>query len=117
MRIFSNMKKDISLTIESITADDEQHRIASAKEIEFLLHSIAGKGTRCALYYGEPHEFILTPILAADASGIWLERGADAPENQRILDSKKMVFVSSHNQVKIQFTVTQISEVEHQGHP
>lgn len=111
------MEKDIPLKIEMLSAlDDDNHRISSAKEIEFTLQHIAQKGTRVALYYGDATDFILTTLLDADHEGLWLEQSPNAQENRRILDSEKLIFVSSHLQVKIQFTTTRANNVTHQGY-
>ncbi|HUW26447.1 MAG TPA: flagellar regulator YcgR PilZN domain-containing protein [Gallionella sp.] len=112
------MKKDIPLNIEMLSSlDDDKHRISSAREIGFILQHIAREGTRVALYYGGANNFILTTLLEADTEGLWLEQSQNTPGNRRILESKKLIFVSSHLQVKIQFTATQVSSVEHQGYP
>jgi len=112
------MKKDIPLKIEIFSSgEDDKHRLTSAKEIEFVLRCIAEKGTRVALYYGDANDFILTTLLDADNKGLWLEQSPNNQDNRRIAESNKLVFVSSHLQVKVQFTTHQISAVVHQGYP
>lgn len=112
------MEKDIPLKIEMLsTLDDDKHRISSAREIEFVLQHVAQKGTRVALYYGGANDFILTTLLGVADKGLWLEQSPNSPENRCILESHKLVFVSSHLQVKIQFSVTQVSSAEYQGYP
>lgn len=112
------MAKDIPLKIEIFSSDeDDKHRITSAKEIEFVLHYIADKRARVALYYGDANDFILTTLLDVDNNGMWLEQSPNDPDNRRIAGSSKLVFVSSHLQVKVQFTAHQASAVVHQGYP
>ena len=112
------MEKDIPLKVEMLsTLDDDNHRIFSAREIELVLHHIAQKGTRVALYYGDANNFILTTLLDVNNKGLWLEQSPNATDNLRILGSNKLVFVSSHLQVKIQFVSIRASNVEHQGYP
>jgi c-di-GMP-binding flagellar brake protein YcgR len=112
------MKKDIPLKIEILTEDtDNNHRISSASEIKFVMNYIAANGNRVALYHGTEHEFILTTLLAADDSGLWLEESPNSSDNRRVAESNKLVFVSSHLQVKVQFTARQANRVAYQGRP
>lgn len=111
------MEKDIPLTMEMLsTLDNDKYLISSAKEIEFILRHIAQSGTRVALYYDNASNFILTTVLDADNAALWLEQSPDDDENSRILDSGKLVFVSSHLQVKVQFYASRASRGEHQGY-
>jgi c-di-GMP-binding flagellar brake protein YcgR len=112
------MEKNIPLKIEIFSSkDDDRHRITSAKEIEFILHHIAGKQSRVALYYGDSNDFILVTLLGADNRGLWLEQSPNESGNRRVIESKKLIFVSSHQQVKVQFTAHQAISVEYQGYP
>lgn len=112
------MERDIHLKIEILSrGEDDKYRLTSAKEIEFVLHYIAEKGARVALYYGNMSDFILTTLLDVDNKGLWLEQGPNEADNQRITENNKLVFVSSHLQIKVQFTAHQASSVMHRGYP
>lgn len=112
------MEKDIPLKIEIFSSDeDDKYCLTSAKEIEFVLHHIAEKGSRVALYYGDANDFILTTLLGVDETGLWLEQSPNGPDNQRITESSKLVFVSSHLQAKIQLTANHASSTVYQGYP
>ncbi len=112
------MEKDISLKIETLPLDnDGKHCISSPKEIKFVMHYIAEKGNRVALYYEDENNFILTTILAVDDAGLWLEQSPNASDNRRIAQSKRLIFVSSHLQIKVQFAASQASNAEYLGHP
>lgn len=105
-----NRKKDIPLKIELLSdGEDSQFRVHSAKEIQLILRGIAQKGARAALYFDQGNDFILTTVLDLDQQGIWLDIGPNASDNQRILHSNKIVFVSSHHQVKVQFVAYRIA--------
>lgn len=111
------MEKDIPLTIEELSPEDEEkHRIISAKEIEFILRHLADKGVRVALYYGTG-EFILTTVLGVDNTGLWLEQSPSSADNERVVDSPQLTVVSSHLQAKVQFKAKQVSKVEYQHRP
>lgn len=112
------MEKDIPLKIEIFPGnEDEKHRVNSAKEIVLILNSIAEKSSRVALYYGNSSDFILTTILGVDDTGLWLEQSPNEPDNQRVTGSNRLVFVSSHSQIKIQFDANQASSTSYQGYP
>ncbi|MFA6971679.1 MAG: flagellar regulator YcgR PilZN domain-containing protein [Gallionella sp.] len=112
------MEKDIPLKIEILSSDtDDQYRITAPKEIEFILHNIAKGNSRIALYYSDASDFILTTLLAVDASGLWLGQSQKTSENNNLLKSKKLIFVSSHAQVKVQFTADEATAATYQGLP
>jgi flagellar brake protein len=98
------MQKDIPLKIEILTSlEDDQYRISAPREIAFILQNLVKDATRIALYASDTDDFILTTLLKADATGLWLEQGRDPQANSRLLKSHKLIFVSSHAQIKLQF--------------
>lgn len=112
------MQKDIPLKIEILSSgEDAEYRVSSAREIEIVLKNIFKSRSRIALYYSEENEFILTTLLAVDASGLWLDQSQQPQENNRLLKSNKLIFVSSHAQVKVQFTTDHATSTTYQGHP
>jgi c-di-GMP-binding flagellar brake protein YcgR len=112
------MEHEIPLKIEILSGDDdEKHRISSAQEIGFILRNVAEKKSRIAVYYNETDDFIFTTLLDVEKTGIWLEQSLNNEVNPRIATSEKLVCVSSHFQVKIQFTTGQPEKVMHLGCP
>jgi c-di-GMP-binding flagellar brake protein YcgR len=112
------MEKDIPLKIEILSKEhDGKLRISSPEEIKLVMHYIAEKGNRVALYYGGENEFILSTLLAVDDMGMWLEKSPNDSANHRVTSSQKLIFVSSHLQIKVQFNATQTSNKMYQGSP
>lgn len=112
------MEKDIPLKIEILSKEqDDKLRISSPNEIKFVMHYIAEKGNRVALYYGNENHFILTTLLAVDDTGLWLEQSPNGSDNNQVAKSSQLTFVSSHLQIKVQFTASQASSMMYQGHP
>lgn len=112
------MQENIPLTIERLTDEQEQEfRIASVRQIQSILRDISEKGLLAALYYDGARNFIMTSVLGVGEKGVWVEQGPDAENNRRIAESKRITFVSSQNQVKVQFAVADIRAVTHQGYP
>ena len=112
------MEKDIPLVIEKFSSiEEDEFLIASPIEIEFVLRNIAENGSRVALYYGGTNYFILTTLLDVNDTGLWLEQSPNSTNNKRIIGSDDLVCVSSHLNIKVQFTAHQASAVEYQGYP
>lgn len=102
-------KKEIPLKIELFSdGEDSPFLIHSKPEIRFILHEIAQKGARTALYCGVGNDFILTTLLDASEQGVWLDFGPNAQDNRRALRSDKIIFVGSHQRVKVQFVAHRI---------
>lgn len=112
------MERDIPLKIEILSSEkDEQYRITSAREIEFILQNIAKHHSSIALYFSEENDYVLTRLLGVDGSGLWMEQHPTSVENKSLLASQKLIFVSSHQQVKVQFASGQAQATFYQGQP
>ena len=98
-------------------SEENEHGIASAREIIAILKHIADNTTRVALYYIDGSYSILTTLLGVNDKGLWLEQAANRHDNQRILESDKLLLVSTHLDVKVQFAAHQARDMEHQGYP
>ena len=111
------MEKDISLTIETLSDKDAEHLITAAKEIEFMLRSMAEHGTRVAVYYGDASYFFLSTLLGVDKNGVWFEQSPNSTENKRAAESDDLVLVSSHLQAKVQFAADHVNIAEYGSYP
>ena len=99
----------VQLKIEQFYNDeDTEFRIKSKREMLSILQNLAHLGTRTALFYGSGKSFILSTLLSVNENGMWMDVGPFPPENKQILSSRKITFVSSHQNVKIQFEVPEI---------
>lgn len=98
-------EKTNPLKIETFAhGEDREFIIDSRMEIQNILRSICKHNSRCALYYDERTRFFLTLLLEADEQGIWIDPASNPRDNRHILASEELVFVSTHNQTKVQFT-------------
>lgn len=99
--------KEIPLKIELFSNDEENnYLIHNTKEIVAILHAIAQRKARVALYYNEGNSMVLTMILAADEKGVWIDAASNDLDNRHIERSNHIVFVSIHNQAKVQFVTS-----------
>jgi flagellar brake protein len=96
--------KEIPLKIELFSSDEEnEYLITNPKEIVSILQNIAQRKSRVALYYNEGISMVLTMILAVDENGVWIDAASNPQDNRLIERSKRIIFVSTHNQAKVQF--------------
>lgn len=101
--------KEVPLKIELFSdGEDDQFSVRSKREILSILGDIAKDHSRAALYYDEGSCFIPSMVLAVSDQGLWLDVGPMESENQRLLRSGKIIFISSRHQVKIQFVANRI---------
>ena len=99
--------KEIPLKIELFSSDQEnEFLITNPKEIISILSTIAQRKSRVALYYNEGNSMVLTMILAADENGVWIDAASNPLDNRHIERSNRIVFVSTHNQAKVQFVAS-----------
>jgi c-di-GMP-binding flagellar brake protein YcgR len=99
--------REIPLKIELFSKDDEnEYLISNPKEIVSILQTIAQRKSRVALYYNEGISMVLTLILAADENGVWVDAASNPQDNRLIERSKRIIFVSTHNQAKVQFVAS-----------
>ncbi|MDE2132149.1 MAG: flagellar brake protein [Betaproteobacteria bacterium] len=110
------MNHEVPLTIELFPGgDDEEFRIASPREIRFIMHDIEKQASRAALYYDKRKEFILTSVVDVDDDGVWLDASQSHEENIKIAGSGRCIVVSSHHQAKVQFEVEAVELTELEG--
>ena len=96
--------KEIPLKIELFSSDEEnEYLITNPKEIVSVLRDIAERKSRVAMYYNEGISMVLTMILAVDENGVWIDAASNPLDNRLIERSKRIIFVSTHNQAKVQF--------------
>ncbi len=76
---------------------------ATPKRSSSILQTIAQRKSRVAMYYNEGNSMVLTMVLAVDEHGVWVDASANPLDNKHIERSKRIVFVSTHNQAKVQF--------------
>jgi c-di-GMP-binding flagellar brake protein YcgR len=109
--------REVPLKIELFSdGEDSQFRVRSKREIQSILNGLAQDNLRAALYYDEGNDYILTTVLKVNEQGMWLDVGSVVVSNQRILRSNKIIFISSRNQVKIQFVSIRIENALFENH-
>lgn len=101
----------------SSAAGNDPYLIHSETEIVFVLRAIMRRNTLVALYFSKGNDFILTSILDIDADRrkMVLDYGARDELNQQALAADKLVFVTSQDQVKVQFVCHGMEKIQFDG--
>lgn len=97
-------------------SEENEHGIISVKEIVSILKHIAENATQVALYYADGNYFVLSTLLGVNEKGLWLEQSTNERDNKRILESDDLILVSTHLDVKVQFSAKQAHSMEYQGY-
>jgi c-di-GMP-binding flagellar brake protein YcgR len=109
-------EKEIPLKIEVFSNnEDSKFLIHSKNEIQHILRTINERETRAALYYNEGNSFVLTMLLSVSDEGIWIDPPSNPQDNRNILNSNRIIFVSTHNQAKVQFVASEAHAVIYNG--
>lgn len=114
-----NQPQDPSKSLSPSAEDDfDKYSINWKKEIVFLLRAIMDKGGLLSAHFDHGKNFILTSIVEVDADRgeVILDYGATEALNLRILESDKIIFVTSHDKVKVQFVANRIEKTRFEGH-
>lgn len=105
---------------ENLHIDEEERKclIHSRTEIAFLLRGIMKHNTLITAYFNAGREFILTSIVGFDPAnnGLLLDLGPDEELNKRLVESNQLLFTTTHERVKVKFSGTQATRVNHEGH-
>lgn len=110
--------REIPLKIELFSNDEENdYLVSNPKEIVSILQTIAQRKSRVALYYNEGNSMVLTMILAVDEHGVWIDAASNPLDNRHIERSKRVIFVTTHNQAKVQFIAGDVVLGMYEGAP
>jgi c-di-GMP-binding flagellar brake protein YcgR len=103
--------KEVPLKIEVFANDEENDFILHApKEILAVLRDIVTHKNRVALYFNDDNSMVLTLLLAVDETGVWVDAAVNPQDNRHIERSSRIVFVSTHNQAKVQWVSSETSQ-------
>ena len=101
----------------SSVADDSQYYIHSRTEILALLRRLIERKEQAALYYDEGNHAILTMVLDVrpGENTVILDCSANEVLNKLVDQSARLVFISSLDNVKIQFVVPKATRIRYEG--
>lgn len=99
--------------------DLDRFRVDSRMEIVRVLGDLARTMQLVTAYFNEGNDFILTSVLRLDDenSRLVLDYGPDEALNQRLLNARRVLFVTRHHQVRVQFNSETVQKANYQGGP
>lgn len=99
--------------------DISNYMIHSRMEIIYILRALQHKNELVTAYFNQGKDFILTSIIDVDpeTDTIIFDYGANELLNKRILESDKIILVTTQDKVKVQFVTGRMQEVEYLGRP
>jgi len=94
----------------SVAEDYSKYLVHSKKEVQYILRAVMQKKELVSAHFDHGKHFMLTAVLAVDPERdvLLLDYGPDEVLNRRILESDKIIFVTSQDRVKVQFTADRI---------
>ena len=114
MKPIPNPPQGLSVSEED---DASGFTVSWKKEIVYILRALMEKTALVSAYFNRGESFILTSIIDIDPDEglVFLDLGANEEFNRKILDSEKIIFVSAHDKVKVQFVATWIEKTRLEG--
>ena len=99
------------------TPDDSRFLVHNRLEIIRILRGLAHRNEMVSAFFNGGKELLLTSILEVNADNniVLLDFGSNDVLNRHILASDKIIFVTSLDQVKVQFFSPGISETTFEG--
>jgi c-di-GMP-binding flagellar brake protein YcgR len=97
--------------------DASNFTVSWKKEIIYILRAVMERTELVSAYYNRGGSFILTSIIDIDPDEelVFLDLGANEEANEKILESEKIIFVTAHDKIKIQFVTNWIEKVRLDG--
>ena len=91
----------------------------SRTEIVAVLRSLIQKNALITVYFDHGQSFLLTSMIALDADRgeIIVDFGSNDEMNQRALLASKLIFTTLVDKVKVQFSVSKLTQARHDGRP
>ncbi len=106
-------------SIHAETEDDySKYLLYSRAEILFVLRALLQKGAMITVYFDNGNAFLLTALNQITKGGqLIFDMGSDQEMNQKALVAEKLIFISSLDKVKIQFSLKGLRSTSFEGRP
>ena len=95
--------------------EEDRFILKSQREILFVLREVMKDGAFVTIQFGHAQECLLSTLLSVSENALVLDHGASEPLNRKALASNKLLFISKHHRVKIQFSCTGMRSVTYEG--
>lgn len=104
---------------DAISDEYAKYLVRSRREIAQILRAVARQNEMVTAYFSHGNDFFLTAIVEADpvSGNLIVDCGSEVETNRRALAADKIVFVTSQDRVKIQFSTGALAQIVHQDRP
>jgi c-di-GMP-binding flagellar brake protein YcgR len=94
-----------------------KYLLYSKTEILFVLRAVLQKGSLITVYFDHGQSFLLTSLIAVDAERghLVFDLGSDDEMNARAFKSERLLFTTSLDKVKVQFSLKRLEQTQHDG--
>lgn len=101
----------------SATPDDSRFLVQNALEIVRTFRGLINRNEMVSAFFNAGKELLLTSVLEIEpeAHAVLLDYGSNAVLNRRILESEKIIFVTSLDKVKVQWVSHRIESDTFEG--
>lgn len=99
------VESNVSVELTAST-DNTRFLVTNALEIQRILRGLAQRNEMVSAFFNGGKDLLLTSVLAVhpEINTVILDCGSNTELNQRILRADKIIFVTSLDRVKVQFT-------------
>jgi flagellar brake protein len=96
-----------------------KYLLYSRSEIVFVLRSVLQKGSMITVYFDQGQSFLLTTLIEIDAEKghLLFDLASDGEMNRRALLTDRLLFTTSLDKVKVQFSLKRLEKAEYKGRP
>jgi c-di-GMP-binding flagellar brake protein YcgR len=94
-----------------------KYLLYSRSEIVYVLRAVLQKGSMITVYFDHGESFLLTALLAVDGESgtLTFDMGSDEDMNRKALKADRLLFTTSLDKVKVQFSLNGLSASQFQG--
>ncbi len=98
-------------SLDGTLGDYSKYLIHSRTEIIFVLRAVMQKTELVTAYFNHGKDFFLTSILEVEPDHLIIDFGANDALNRKILESDRIVFLTTQDRVRVQFTAPRVEKV------
>ena len=99
------------------TADYSQYLLKGKGEVLYVLRSLATGKDPVAIHFNAGHDFLLSTVIAVSEDGLILDYGGSEQANQLALQAQKLYCTTTHDKVRVQFSLDGVGHVRYEDKP
>lgn len=96
-----------------------KYLLYSRSEIIYVLRAVVQKASMITVYFDQGQSFLLTSLMDVDAEkgALLFDMGSNEEMNRKALKADRLLFTTSLDKVKVQFSLKRLEQVQHGGRP